>query len=190
MRPGNAEDPAVPFGDESAAGDDEVLVRLARRTAITAGILGAAILLVTATGLIWPGWFARPAGLVIGFLIIIGLTVTAAILLRRSAAWTALRTPASSPGIPAVVGAPRALHATRAGLVRRRWPAQVVPIRSESGPWISGGAVLVHGRADGGRLAAGDDVLGRWASPRGPYLLERTRDGAVFAAERSTLGAW
>jgi hypothetical protein len=174
-------------------GDGGVLFRLARRTAITAGVLGVAVLLITATGLLWPGWFARPAGLTVGVLLVVGCALAAVMLLRRSGSWTALTasTLRDAPGIPTVVGEPRPLHGPRPTVVRRRrYAAQVVPIRSTTGPWTSGAALIVHGRADGIALRADDDVVARWVHPRGPYLLQRPEDGALFAAERSTLGAW
>lgn len=176
-----------------AAGDDDVLARLARRTATTAGILGICVLLITGTGLWWPGWFARPVGLVIGIALIAVCTLGAVILLRRAGSWTAVGAASlrDQPGVRAVVGEPRPLHRSdRVMIRRRRFPAQVVPVRSASGPWADGAALLVHGRADGVQLHADDDVAAHWVTPRGPYLLERPADGALFAAERSTFGAW
>jgi hypothetical protein len=190
--------PADPdTGDDRSNGeptaDGGVLLRLARRTATTAGVLGVAVLLITATGLWWPGWFARPVGLTVGVLLVMGCTVGAVGLLRRSGSWTALTAGAlrDSPGVATVVGEPRALHGTRPMVVRRRrYAAEVVPIRSATGPWTGGAALIVHGRSDGVSLRADDDVVARWVHLRGPYLLQRTADGALFAAERSTLGAW
>ena len=172
--------------------DGGVLIRLSRRTAVAAGILGLLIVLITATGLAWPGWFATTTGLVVGFALIIGCAVTAALLLRKSGVWTSLstRTVLESEGVLAVVGAPRPLHGSGASVMRRRAPAQVVPIRSAGPPWANGGVLLVHGRVDGKLLQDGQEVRARWYVSRGPYLLERTDDGVQFVAERSTLATW
>lgn len=178
--------------DSGPAGPDGgVLVRLSRRTAVVAGVLGLLIVLITATGLVWPGWFATPTGLVLGFVLIIGCAIGAALLLRKSSAWTSLsaRTVRESPGVSAAIGDPLPLHGSGPSVVRRRAPAQVVPIRTAAAPWADGAALLVHGRADGEVLRDGDTVLVRWYVSRGPYLLERD-DGLVFVAERSTLAAW
>ena len=159
---------------------------------MAAGILGLLIVLVTATGLVWPGWFATTTGLVVGFVLIIGCAVTAALLLRKSATWTSLsaRTVLESEGVLAVVGAPRPLHGSGSSVMRRRATAQVVPIRSAGPPWADGGVLLVHGRVDGKLLQDGQDVRARWYVSRGPYLLERADDGVQFVAERSTLATW
>jgi hypothetical protein len=159
---------------------------------MVAGMFGVVILLITTTGLFWPGWFARPVGLVVGIAMIAAAATAAFVLLRRSAAWNQLRIANADDqrDLPAVVGTARALHRARNGILRRRLPAQVVPIRSSAGPWADGDVLLVHARPDGVALRDGDDVIVRYFTPRGPYLLVRPTDGAAFAAERSTLGAW
>lgn len=179
--------------------------------------MGVALLTaaLTMTAVAWPGWATdRLPALLITLVVAAGGIWAAMRLLRRARVWAVGRTraaelavsgaarksrgrsakpPRSAPvGVPAQIGNPLPLHRSRPGQpIRRRHSALVVPITAEL-PGLAGGRSLtVHGRSDRIELAAGDPVeVVSLAGPKGPFLLYRPGDGAVFAADWSPLAAW
>lgn len=202
--------PQPPVGAESALlpGDAGVSARLRRRTAM-AGVAPVTVGVVLAvTGWVLPGWLIGPVGAAVGVLLLILVAAAAGVLFRRAGLWAAAEAAATqwaerwsgdaahaAPDgwVTAVCGAPAPLHAGRGAIPMfrraRRLPAVVLPLRAVSGPLAAGDAVVVHARRDGATPAHGDRLQVQALRPRGPILIGRLEDGAVFAADRWTVGA-
>jgi hypothetical protein len=140
-------------------------------------------------------------------------------LLRRAGLWSSVAAAPlpSSAGAEAAIGPPKRLSPGIPGApVKRRLGAKVVPIHSDVGPQPGGGALMVHARADGLELVAGD-VVRAWtaarvglgavqpADPDGPaqarpstaakggsgrWVLCRASDSAVFLATTHLADTW
>lgn len=181
-------------------GDAGVPVRVRTRTAVAGALLLIPALLIGWTGWGWPGWLDGAAGVAFGGVLVAVLVAGAAMLLRRAVLWTraaalAARLTSGAPSPPvdapasgqaphATVGPSVPLHATRPGApLRRRLPAQVLPIRAASGPLGRGRAVTVHMRSDSLLPRPGDSIAVHVLGTRGPFLLRRDSDGAIFAAD-------
>lgn len=98
----------------------------------------------------------------------------------------------SAGWVTAACGDPTPLHSGRGTIPllrrQRQFPPHVLPLRTVTGPLASGFAVIVHGRPDRA-LPERDDRISAWVyGPRGPILIGRHADGAVFAADRWTVG--
>jgi hypothetical protein len=176
-------------------GDAGVPARVRNRTAGAAASLLVLSGILAALGWGWPGGLSGAAGAVIGAVVIAVLVVAAGILLRRAALWAraarlAARVfddPVTAGGLPAVLGTPVSLHPVRPGTppirAGRRLRASVLPIRTVGGPLSGGRAVLVHARPDSLLPRPEDSIRVHALGSRGPFLLCRSADGVVFAAD-------
>lgn len=183
--------------------DDGVLRRVHRRTARASVAPAAVGLALALTGWGWPGWFEGAGGAVIGVAAVTLCALAAVLLARRArlwaaavraaAAWHADGTGDDGTGSPpaawatAVCGEPQPMFRPgRSALWRRarRYPAHIVALRAAAGPLAAGAAVTVHGRSDGLLPDRGDSFRVHAVSERGPFLLGRPADGALFAADR------
>ncbi|MEO7124530.1 MAG: hypothetical protein ABI382_08215 [Nakamurella sp.] len=208
-------DPAPEHGPEHGLerprppGDDGVSARVGKRT-ISAGVLPAVVAAALAiTGWAWPGWFAGSAGTTFGMIAVALAVLAAAVLLRRSRMWVRAGRDARvwaeqwdvgeiSPRaavdgwVKAVCGAPAPLYLGRGSVPmfrrRRKLAPTILPLRTASGPLAAGHAVVVHARADGAALTQKDQIVVKALGARGPILIGRIDDGAVFAADRWTAG--
>lgn len=190
-------------------GDDGVIARVRRRTSVAASLPMTAGLLLALTGWWWPGWFAGRSGFFIGGLAVAVLLLAAGALVRRARLWAravdeaaiwsrgcldgAISVRAVPAGwVKAACGAPVSLHAGRGSvpMVRRerRFASQVLPLKTVYGPLSAGQALVVHARADGAMLVRGDQIQALVLQSRGPILIGRLDDGAVFAADRWAAG--
>ena len=164
--PSDDAEPAAPAGSPAptiADHDGGVARRLTTRCRIAASVL-----LVFAVGCLLIGVlndFTDSTALLL--LLAAGAVAWGAMLLRRAALWSSVAASPlpsspgmpSSPGIEAVVGPPKRLSPGVPGApVKRRLGAKVVPIHAEVDPQPGGGALVVHARADGLELVAGDGV--------------------------------
>lgn len=90
--------------------------------------------------------------------------------------------------LPAVCGAAVPLHRLRPGTTRlltgRRLRTHVMPLRTVSGVLADGDAVLLHPRLDASLPRPEDRIEVHPLGLRGPFLLLRPEDGAIFAADR------
>jgi hypothetical protein len=177
-------------------GDAGVPARLRTRTALAgAGLLLLAGILA-ALGWGWPGGLTGAAGTVIGAVVVAAPTVGAALLVRRAVLWGRANRmssrltgdPVTATGLPAVCGSPVPLHPVRPGTppirTGRRLRASVMPVRTVTGPLSGGQAVLVHARSDSLLPRPEDSIDVHALGRRGPFLLHRSEDGVVFAADR------
>ena len=182
--------------------------RLARRCRIAASVLlvvGAGLLLVVTVR----AWDAVSAMLT---LVAGGLLAGAAILVRRGAQWSVIRS-CSVPAAEtqhATVGTPRPLSPGRPGApIKRRLGASVVAIHAPDGPQPGGGALVVHARGDGVAPIEGDDLrvwrVGRRgletiaaptvlaaaeAAIAGRFVLFRESDRSVFLGTTRFTDTW
>jgi hypothetical protein len=222
--PSEDAEPAAPAGSPAstiADHDGGVARRLTTRCRIA-----AAVLLVFAVGCLLIGLLNDlTTSTALLLLLAAGAVAWGAMLLRRAALWSSVAASPlpSSPGMPssrgidAVVGPPKRLSPGVPGApVKRRLGAKVVPIHAEVDPQPGGGALVVHARADGLELVAGDGVEA-WpapgvaigsAEPAGPgaaapaldrplakgpsgrWVLYRAADGAVFLATTRLSDTW
>lgn len=188
--------------------DDGVLRRVRRRTARAAAVPASVGVALALTGWGWPGWFTRTTGAVIGIAMVALCGLAAAVIARRSQLWSTadrcaaawsdaaadLRGAAISTAgwVAAACGAPQPLfRPSGTALWRRvrRFPAHVVALRAAAGPLATGEAVTVHGRPDGLLPSSGDALCVFVVAARGPYLVGRPVDGALFVADRWTFTA-
>lgn len=181
-------------------GDDAVLARVTRRTRLAAGLPIAVAVVVAAAAWGWPGSATGASGVAIVAVAVAILLTPAVVLLRRVRLWTVAAkratewTGSTAQGhgnwAKAVCGPPVPLFkpAGSGSLLRRarKLPPVVVPVRAESGPLQRGEAVIVHARADGLIPESGDVLAVAAVSRRGPFLLGRAADGALFVADRFT----
>jgi len=174
--------------------------------------IGATVLLVIAAGCLLIGVLNDfTASTAVLLLLAVGVAAWAATLLRRAGLWSSVAGSAlpSSPGIEATVGPPQRLSPGIPGApLKRRLGAKVVPIHADVDPQPGGGALMVHARADGLELLAGDRVRA-WptarigsgtaapADPGGPakgasrrWVLYRAADDAVFLATTRLTDTW
>lgn len=206
--------PAAPpsIGGDSTArrGDGGVLDRLRRRTATAAVIPLACAAALAVSGWVWPAWFAGTDGVVLGGLAVALCLFAAGVLLHRARRWHQARAEAdawvrgwaeatvSARLVPAgwakavcTTGVP--LHSGRGAIPmlrrERRFRSGVLPLKAVSGPLAAGVAVVVHARRDGDMPKRGDQIQVVALRPRGPILIGRLDDGAVFAADRWSIGA-
>lgn len=206
--PGSSEPEPQPSPGGSP-GDDGVIGRLSRRTAAAAILPLTVGVLLVLTGWLWPHWFTGRTGSLIGGLAAALLLLATGVLLRRARRWGRAALASASwsrdclagevsagsmpPGwVKAVCGEPVPLHSGRGSipLVRRqrRFASWVLPLKTAGGSLAAGHAVVVHARPDGAMLARGDPIQVLALQPRGPILIGRLDDGAVFAADRWTTG--
>ena len=202
--------------DPTDGPDAGVVRRVRRRTAgaaVGAGVLAVAL---AALGWGWPGWFAGAAGAVIGGCAVLACAAGAAMLARRAVLWSRAgllvarvgrgeppdpgagsasgsggisdssgssgSVASCGPAVPLRRSLPGAFRVRRNGL-----PASVLPLRARSGPLAEGRAVIVHPRTDQLLPRPGDSIEVHALGPRGPFLIVRAGDGAVFAADGWTL---
>jgi hypothetical protein len=62
-------------------------------------------------------------------------------------------------------------------------PAHLLPVRTADGPLAEGRAVLVHSRSDSLLPGPGDNIEVHALGTRGPFLILRLSDRAVFPAD-------
>jgi len=171
--------------------------RVRSRTASAAVVAASFTALLAVLGWLAPGWFVGSAGAVIGGGAVAVCVAGVTVLAGRCARWSqaaelagllAASVPgAAPPGVPARCGTPVRLHQPRTGLQRwsrPRLPAHLVPIRAAGGPLAAGHAVVVHPRPDALLLDPEDSIEVHALGRRGPFLIVRTADRAVFAADR------
>lgn len=192
-----------------APGDCGTVDRIRRRTA-AASLLPLAAGAGLAAAAWWrPGSVAGRGGIFLAALAVAFLALAAVMLLRRARWWAAaagqvdgwtqewaagaVSAAGAPPGwVTAVCGAPVPLHPGKGAIPllrrQRRLPPCVLPLRTASGPLAAGRAVVVHARRDGALPARGDQIQVWALAPRGPILIGRLADGAVFAADRWTAG--
>jgi hypothetical protein len=182
--------------------------------------IGAAVLLVIAAGCLLIGVVNDlTASTAVPILVAAGVAAWAATLLRRARLWSSVAASPlpRTPGIEAAVGPPKRLSPGIPGApLKRRLGAKVVPIHADVDPQPGGGALVVHARADGVELLAGDRVRA-WPAARvepgsagipdlvvtvpasdraakkaesGRWVLRRATDGAVFLATTRLSDAW
>lgn len=203
---------ATPASDLKAGppGDDGVCARVGKRTASASLIPAFVAAALAFTGWAWPGWSVGATGIVIAVVAVAAAVFGTVVLVRRSrlwaqaerearkweAQWSAGGVSEQSPPegwVRAVCGAPAPLFRGRGAvpmLRRTRTLAPVVlPLRTASGPLAAGHAVVVHARSDGAVLEEQARILVRTVQRRGPILIGRVDDGALFAADRWTAGA-
>jgi hypothetical protein len=187
-----------------------VLRRLTRRTAAAAAgpVVCAAALAVSGWG--WPAWLSGLGGSVLGLIAVALCLLAAGVLLGRARRWRAAQADAdawvrgwaagavSARAVPdgwakAVCATGVPLHSGRGAIPmlrrERRFRSGVLPLKAVAGPLAAGQAVVVHARADEAMPKRGDQIQVRALQPRGPILIGRLEDGAVFAADRWSLGA-
>jgi hypothetical protein len=199
-------EPSVGAGPTTDTGDAGVLSRMRRRTA-GAGVIPLVCAIVLAgSGWFWPAWFSGSAGTLLGGLVVVLLLSATAVLLRRASLWRQAEAESETwvsawagadravpDWVKAVCGEPTPLFAGRGAIPmlrrERRFPSRVLPVRTASGPLAAGFAVVVHARTDGAFPAPSDRIRVLALQPRGPILIGRLDDGAVFAADRWTVGA-
>ena len=175
--------------------DGGVARRLTTRCRITASVL----LLIAAVAVVLGAVRAWTAPSAIAVLLAAGALGGSALLFRRARMWSSV---AAGP-LPdvvtsaAIVGPSQPLSpGLRGAPVKRRLGATVIPIRTVVDPQPGGGALLVHARADGLQLAAGDQVrvsrapLGARSATSGRFVLRRPRDDAVFLATTRLFDTW
>lgn len=192
-----------------APGDDGVIGRVRRRTAAAAVVPLTLGVLLVLTGWFWPGWLKHQSGFFIGGLVVALVLLAAGALLRRAGWWESAALEAATwtracvagevspscllPGwSKAVCGTPVPLHSGRGSIPlvrrRRRFASWVLPLKTADGPLAAGYAAVVHARSDGAMPERGDRIQVLTLRPRGPILIGRLDDGAVFAADRWTAG--
>jgi hypothetical protein len=201
---------ATPVGRDVAiaSGDGGVLDRLRRRTGAAAVLPLACAAALVVSGWMWPAWLHGWGGFVFGALGVAVCLLAAGVLLNRARRWRGARTACdewvrgraggavSARSVPAgwakavcTSGVP--LHSGRGTVPmlrrERRFRSRVLPLKAVSGPLASGEAVVVHARPDGAMPGRGDQLQVRVLHPRGPILIGRLDDGAVFAADRWSL---
>lgn len=203
----SAASPPMPTDGGTEPGDAGVLERLIRRPLQLVPLPAVLLLLTAVTAWGWPAWGTDGAGLVIAVLTAAVFVAAVMVMVGRARRWMRVRPVAASwagtagggaPGddrtgwVAAVCGPPTSLHAGsgRIPMVRphRRFPAVVLPLRTVEGPLVAGVGVVVHGRRDLAVPAAGDDIRVHVSHPRGPFLIARRSDGAIFAADRWIIG--
>jgi hypothetical protein len=162
------------------------------------------------SGWVWPAWFAGWGGAVLGGLGVLVCLFAAGVLLRRAFRWRDARAESnawvrgwasgtvSARAVPngwakAVCATGVPLHSGRGAIPmlrrERRFRSGVLPLKAVSGPLAGGEAVVVHARMDGLMPTRGDQLQVFAMQRSGPILIGRLDDGAVFAADRWTLGA-
>lgn len=199
-------DDAAAAGDRRAAtpelpGDGGVLARVRRRTANVVVLPGGLAAVLVVGGWLWPRWFAGLGPSLLGGLAVALCLLAAALLAHRAHLWTlageAARdwppvadrdpAPADERWVRGTCAEPRALHATGGPSLwrrARRHPRQVLPLRTDRGSLAAGEAVTLHGRRDAVLPRAGDALRVRAIAARGPFLIGRPSDGALFVADR------
>jgi len=202
--------PAGVPGPTIADHDGGVACRLTTRCRVAASVLAVFATLLLLFGVL-RSWSASAA---LFLLLAAGALAWAATLHRRARLWSSV---ASAPitglvGRDATAGPPKRLSPGIPGApVKRRLGATVVPMRSASDPQPGGGALVVHARADGLHLTAGDEVrlspaarVGFGSTPAqgsadatpaetvasGRFVLYRASDGAVFLATTRLSDTW
>ena len=193
------------IAEPDVPGDAGTTRRVMRRTTAATGIAGAITILLAVLGFLAPGWFVGLVGASIGGCAIALCAAGTVVLARRTALWSRAARLARAladghatggtvtdaiglrgPGATARCGEPIRLHRPGAGLQmwsRRRLPTQLLPVRADSGPLASGRAVIVHPRPDSLLPGPGDSIEIHAMGRRGPFLILRPDDGAVFAAD-------
>lgn len=180
------------------AGDGGALARALRRTRRGAPWPAAAALVLAATAWWWPRWADDALRTAVAGAVVVMLAATTPVLVHRAALWrqAMLRRSEWDEGAEsedrgwqrAVCGESMPLFRPKgAGSVltrRRRFPPRVLPLRSRSGPLADGRAVIVLARSDGECPRTGDGLVVLSLGRRGPYLIGRTADRALFAAHR------
>lgn len=207
--------PLPPSGEPSvgrdaaiSSGDGGVLDRLRRRTGAAAVLPLVCAAVLAVSGWMWPAWLRGGGGLVFGALAVAVCLLAAGVLLKRARRWRGARAACddwaqgwvngavSARSVPAgwvkavcTSGVP--LHSGRGTVPmlrrERRYRSRVLPLKAVSGPLAAGEAVVVHARPDGAMPGRGDQLQVRVLHPRGPILIGRLEDGAVFAADRWSL---
>ncbi len=179
----------------SAIGDDGVLSRVRARTTVSGLTMMCVTALFALTGWVWPAWLAGGPGLVIGVVVVAAAGGMGLVLLRRARLWGLAAVRASSwagdlggPGwVNAVCGQARPMRRNSGPPMLRRVSkhAQIVlPLKAQFGPLAGGEAVMVHARADALAPTRDDDLRVYAITTRGPFLLGRPVDGALFVADR------
>ncbi len=179
-------------GPPAVPGDGGVIARVRRRTTAVAGAVAGLTAVALLTGATWPGWAAESlTATVVGVLGTVIGALLAGWLGLRARRWDRLeRIDRRDRSAPATLGAPVPLHPVRAGQpIKRRLPAVVLPVRAGIAGLAGGEALIVHARRDRLQLTSADPVDVVADHDRGPYLLIRRTDGAVFAAERGIFTA-
>ena len=194
-----------PTPEPDVPGDAGTTRRVLRRTAAVTGTAAGLTVLLAVLGFLAPDWFVGVVGATIGGCAVALCAAGTAVIARRATLWSRTVRLARSlageraddgpsidgagphgPGVPARCGAPIRLHRPGSGLQiwsRRRLPAHLLPVRTATGPLASGRAVIVHPRPDSLLPGPGDRIEVHALGRRGPFLLLRPDDGAVFAAD-------
>jgi hypothetical protein len=189
---------------------------VARRLTTRCRIAAAALLVIAGGSLLVGVLNELTVATALLLLLAAGGCAWGAMLLRRAGLWSSVAAAAlpSSPGVPAAIGPPKRLSPGIPGApVRRRLGAKVVPIHADVDRQPGDGALVVHARADGLELVAGD-IVQAWtaarvalgsAAPAGPdraaparpekggsgrWVLCRAGDGAVFLATTHLADTW
>lgn len=176
--------------------DGGVLSRVRGRTSRTVVAPAAAAAVLVVVGWLWPRWFGGVGASLLGGAAVVLCLLVTGVLARRARLWAlaeeiARQWPDPAAGDErwprATCAEPRALHATGGPSIWRRarkHRRHVLGVRAASGPLAEGQAVTLHGRTDGLLPSAGDELRVCAATPRGPFLLGRPADGALFVADR------
>jgi hypothetical protein len=164
---------------------------VARRLTTRCRIAAAVLLVVAGCGLLI-GLLTDATVSTLLFAIAAGAVLWAAVLVRRAGLWSSIAGSVlpSTLGAEAVVGPTKRLSPGIPGApVKRRLGASVVPIHAQVDPQPGGGALVVHARADGLELIAGDHVQ-VWPATRGGLGLAASASASASAGvRRSAPGA-